>query len=105
MMREYQVRICERLGVKFPGPTRHLRRFGCVAAMSDLPPDSGRGDMYWGWSLPDADVVIFHWSGLRLRPCAGISPPHSSQAPSTASLTTCTTCRNRLSCVRAPDVA
>src|SRR6266852_1553116 len=22
MMREYQVRICERLGVKFPGPTR-----------------------------------------------------------------------------------
>src|SRR5918994_3584506 len=23
MMREYQVRICERLGVKFPGPTRH----------------------------------------------------------------------------------
>ena len=25
MMREYQVRICERLGVKFPGPTRHRR--------------------------------------------------------------------------------
>src|SRR5215218_7548012 len=25
MMREYQVRICERLGVKFPGPTRHER--------------------------------------------------------------------------------
>src|ERR1700724_2557937 len=24
MMREYQVRICERLGVKFPGPTRQL---------------------------------------------------------------------------------
>ena len=23
MMREYQVRICERLGVKLPGPTRH----------------------------------------------------------------------------------
>ena len=22
MMREYQVRFCERLGVKFPGPTR-----------------------------------------------------------------------------------
>jgi hypothetical protein len=29
LMREYQVRICERLGVKFPGPTRHLRRFDC----------------------------------------------------------------------------
>src|SRR5207342_3332119 len=25
MMREYQVRICERLGVKFPGPTRPWR--------------------------------------------------------------------------------
>ena len=25
MMREYQVRICERLGVKFPGPTRQIR--------------------------------------------------------------------------------
>jgi hypothetical protein len=25
-MREYQVRICERLGVKFPGPTRQERR-------------------------------------------------------------------------------
>jgi hypothetical protein len=24
MMREYQVRICERLGVKLPGPTRRL---------------------------------------------------------------------------------
>src|ERR1700676_5232050 len=31
MMREYQVRICERLGVKFPGPTRQSRRF-------DAPP-------------------------------------------------------------------
>jgi hypothetical protein len=26
MTRECQVRICERLGVKFPGPTRHPRR-------------------------------------------------------------------------------
>src|SRR5947208_11992211 len=24
MTREYQVRFCERLGVKFPGPTRHV---------------------------------------------------------------------------------
>ena len=24
-MREYQVRICERLGVKFPGPTRQIQ--------------------------------------------------------------------------------
>jgi hypothetical protein len=27
MMREYHVRICEGLGVKFPGPTRQERRF------------------------------------------------------------------------------
>jgi len=25
-MREYQVRFCERLRVKFPGPTRHSRQ-------------------------------------------------------------------------------
>jgi hypothetical protein len=28
MTRECHVRICERLGVKFPGPTRHYRRSG-----------------------------------------------------------------------------
>jgi hypothetical protein len=38
MMREYQVRICERLGVKFPGPTRHSRPKWAVGAMSGLPP-------------------------------------------------------------------
>ena len=26
MMREYQVRFCETLGVQFPGPTRHSRQ-------------------------------------------------------------------------------
>jgi hypothetical protein len=30
MTRECQVRICERLGVKFPGPTRHERPKGDV---------------------------------------------------------------------------
>ena len=38
MMREYQVRICERLGVKFPGPTRQSLPIGPFSAMSDLPP-------------------------------------------------------------------
>jgi hypothetical protein len=33
-MREYQVRICEGLGVKFPGPTRHQRRIDGAGAMS-----------------------------------------------------------------------
>jgi hypothetical protein len=36
-MREYQVRICERLGVKFPGPTRQSRHIGDVRATSALP--------------------------------------------------------------------
>jgi hypothetical protein len=36
-MREYQVRICERLGVKFPGPTRQTRHFDPVPLTSDLP--------------------------------------------------------------------
>ena len=38
MNREVQVRICERLGVKFPGPTRHSRQFGDVQATSALAP-------------------------------------------------------------------
>jgi len=41
MMREYHVRICERLGVKFPGPTRHERRFRHLrdgSVMGILPP-------------------------------------------------------------------
>jgi len=36
-MREYQVRICERLGVKFPGPTRQSRHFERAPLTSGLP--------------------------------------------------------------------
>jgi hypothetical protein len=36
MTRECQVRFCERLGVKFPGPTRQIRSFGDVGSMSGL---------------------------------------------------------------------
>ena len=36
-MREYQVRICERLRVKFPGPTRQSRRFDVAPTASGLP--------------------------------------------------------------------
>ena len=46
MMREYQVRICEGLGVKFPGPTQikrkprapllpQFRTYRCVAPLGD----------------------------------------------------------------------
>jgi hypothetical protein len=38
MMREYHVRICEGLGVKFPGSTRQSRRFLRVHGTSGYPP-------------------------------------------------------------------
>ncbi len=34
MMREYHVRFCEGLGVKSPGPTRHLRKSQTVPGAS-----------------------------------------------------------------------
>src|SRR6202171_5379958 len=40
MTRECQVRICERLGVKFPGPTRPKRRIEPILL----------GSAYWGES-------------------------------------------------------
>src|SRR5205807_7814629 len=42
MMREYPVRICEGLGVKFPGPTRQQRRLSDVQSLSARPPDRHR---------------------------------------------------------------
>ena len=45
MMREYQVRICERLGVKFPGPTRQpLTKFGAGADGQATPGISAAAD-------------------------------------------------------------
>ncbi len=41
MMREYHVRICEGLGVKFPGPTRHEQTLWGHAPNVRLTPDSG----------------------------------------------------------------
>src|SRR5713101_7473652 len=42
MNREVHVRICERLGVKFPGPTRHLQPSCAVTTDGSLSPDSFR---------------------------------------------------------------
>src|SRR6202035_4044638 len=43
MMREYQVRFCERLGVKFPGPTRLVSRVTPVhTALRNCTRDEGR---------------------------------------------------------------
>ena len=42
-MREYQVRFCERLGVKLPGPTRPVSRVTPVhTAMRNCTRDEGR---------------------------------------------------------------
>ena len=38
MMREYQVRICERLGVKFLGPTRQSLHIFDLRVVSAIPP-------------------------------------------------------------------
>ena len=38
MMREYHVRICEGLGVQFPGSTRQSRQIGDVRDESGSPP-------------------------------------------------------------------
>ena len=52
MMREYQVRFCERLGVKFPGPTRQKLRFRaaqrpCVIVRSTPVSRPSKGGPAW----------------------------------------------------------
>src|SRR5439155_22002900 len=42
MMREYPVRICEGLGVEFPGPTRQARKINSVQGSVGCPQDSCR---------------------------------------------------------------
>jgi hypothetical protein len=42
MNREVHVRICERLAVKFPSPTRHFCPWSRIDADVSLPPDSFR---------------------------------------------------------------
>src|SRR6516165_1504852 len=42
MTRECQVRFCERLGVKFPGPTRHFRQINPLPTLSACPLRSDR---------------------------------------------------------------
>ena len=37
-MREYHVRFCEGLGVKFPGPTRHKQTYSRPKSTSAVPP-------------------------------------------------------------------
>src|SRR5271170_3322022 len=62
MMREYQVRICEGLGVKFPGPTRLVSRVTPVqTALRNCTRDEGGpfgfGDQVADPKPPQAAVV------------------------------------------------
>ena len=79
MMREYQVRICERLGVKFLGPTRLVSRVTPVhTAMRNCMRDEGGpfgiGNQVLISSHPQAAVVKSHGgercgkTGTRFRP-------------------------------------
>jgi hypothetical protein len=48
-MREYQVRICERLGVKFPGPTRHNSNPSSALACQLSPAADIPTHSLWVW--------------------------------------------------------
>src|SRR5437762_3567652 len=58
MTREYQVRFCERLGVKFPGPTRHV-----LFQLSLLQDKSGvvSGESPSGRSQAKSSVSAANW--------------------------------------------
>ena len=65
MMREYQVRICERLGVKFPGPTRHDRPIPHVRAISAVPSiATDAPTCRIGSEVPDPDIHHNHTDDL-----------------------------------------
>ena len=66
-MREYQVRICERLRVKFPGPTRQTRT-SSLGAARPLPPSADIG--------PRGQSV-----GQAVQFCFSATPPRAPGAP------------------------
>ena len=51
MMREYQVRICERLRVKFPGPTRQSRSSRGSVCTENLKSDYSGDEVRQGWRV------------------------------------------------------
>jgi hypothetical protein len=65
MTRECQVRFCERLGVKFPGPTRHSRRFDRVQLTSGLTPQANIiADRRHVSKAPDSDSRYLFGGGF-----------------------------------------
>ena len=55
MMREYHVRICEGLGVKLLGPTRHERRIGANASAAGRPQIADPAGDQGGFRLAELD--------------------------------------------------
>jgi hypothetical protein len=81
MMREYQVRICERLGVQFPGPTRQGRRGRPTALGQHCPQPRGSGRKF-KVSACVAKVGRWHskFAGqLPAAGCASAVPPTRTQ--------------------------
>jgi hypothetical protein len=75
-MREYQVRICEGLGVKFPGPTRQKRRFDRRPITSGLPQSTDIARPARLVRLvPKPDLCTDGDLGLTTRSEAALEPP------------------------------
>jgi hypothetical protein len=72
MNREVQVRICERLGVKFPGPTRQTLPKWLIGATSAFPLESDRPTDIPDWQLR-ADIVakVFLRAGTQILKAVG----------------------------------
>jgi hypothetical protein len=84
MMREYQVRFCERLGVKFPGPTRQRRRASARPAPRPRCPQHSSKRT----AAPCVALCLKEHGGLSRRarprhsPCAPLTYLSGSGAPS-----------------------
>ncbi len=71
MMREYHVRICERLGVKLPGPTRHDRPICALAGRGSYALDSRR----WGTERSLSPVIVSYATDSGRHPIAAVTRP------------------------------
>ena len=62
-MREYHVRICEGLGVKFPGSTRHSRPSHFVPVLNNVRYASDSDHSWY-----ESELTL--WANLRLMQCS-----------------------------------
>ena len=81
MMREYPVRICEGLGVKFPGPTRHLREFGSRPTTGQVPQRvDGNSVQCSDRAVPTSVPDVVSWQFGRHNP-QSIASPRGAPCP------------------------